>query len=98
MAPPVLGRCRGNYIIRGTPYNDGHVLARLYDADAATAGQERGFHAIALDARAPKFDGGSPPAWTPSPSASSSTSSASVLRRGRGHLAEALRDLGAAHR
>jgi tricarballylate dehydrogenase len=47
-----------NYIIRGTPYNDGHVLARLYDADAATAGQERGFHAIALDARAPKFDGG----------------------------------------
>jgi tricarballylate dehydrogenase len=47
-----------NYIIRGTPYNDGHVLAQLYDADAARAGQERGFHAIALDARAPKFDGG----------------------------------------
>lgn len=47
-----------NYIIRGTPYNDGHVLARLYEAGAARAGQERGFHAIALDARAPKFDGG----------------------------------------
>jgi tricarballylate dehydrogenase len=47
-----------NYIIRGTPYNDGHVLARLYDAHAAAAGQEKGFHAIALDARAPKFDGG----------------------------------------
>lgn len=47
-----------NYIIRGTPYNDGHLLARLYDAGAASAGQERGFHAIALDARAPKFDGG----------------------------------------
>lgn len=47
-----------NYIIRGTPYNDGHVLARLYAAGAARAGQERGFHAIALDARAPKFDGG----------------------------------------
>lgn len=47
-----------NYIIRGTPYNDGHVLARLYDVHAATAGQEKGFHAIALDARAPKFDGG----------------------------------------
>lgn len=47
-----------NYIIRGTPYNDGHLLARLYDAGAARAGQERGFHAIALDARAPKFDGG----------------------------------------
>jgi tricarballylate dehydrogenase len=47
-----------NYIIRGTPYNDGHVLARLYEAGAASAGQERGFHAIALDARAPRFDGG----------------------------------------
>jgi tricarballylate dehydrogenase len=47
-----------NYIIRGTPYNDGHVLARLYDAGAASVGQERGFHAIALDARAPRFDGG----------------------------------------
>lgn len=47
-----------NYVIRGTPYNDGHVLAQLYAADAASAGEEKGFHAIALDARAPKFDGG----------------------------------------
>ncbi len=47
-----------NYIIRGTPYNDGHILARLFEAGAARAGQERGFHAICLDARAPKFDGG----------------------------------------
>lgn len=47
-----------NYLIRGTPYNDGHVLAQLYKAGAARAGEERGFHAIALDARAPKFDGG----------------------------------------
>jgi tricarballylate dehydrogenase len=47
-----------NYIIRGTPYNDGHVLAWLYEAGAAQAGQERGFHAIALDARSPRFDGG----------------------------------------
>jgi tricarballylate dehydrogenase len=47
-----------NYIIRGTPYNDGHILARLYEAGAASAGEERGFHAIALDARAPRFDGG----------------------------------------
>lgn len=46
------------YVIRGTPYNDGHVLAQLYEAGAARAGQERGFHAIAVDARAPKFDGG----------------------------------------
>lgn len=47
-----------NYVIRGTPYNDGLVLARLYDAGAATAGQEKGFHAVALDARSPRFDGG----------------------------------------
>ncbi|MFI6348612.1 FAD-dependent tricarballylate dehydrogenase TcuA [Streptomyces sp. NPDC050560] len=47
-----------NYVIRGTPHNDGNVLALLYAAGAASAGQERGFHAIALDARAPRFDGG----------------------------------------
>ncbi|WP_396449581.1 FAD-dependent tricarballylate dehydrogenase TcuA [Actinomadura sp.] len=47
-----------NYIIRGTPHNDGNILALLYEAHAASAGQEKGFHAIALDARAPKFDGG----------------------------------------
>lgn len=47
-----------NYIIRGTPYNDGHILSRLYEAGAGKAGSEKGFHAIALDARSPKFDGG----------------------------------------
>lgn len=47
-----------NYIIRGTPYNDGHILSQLFAAHAARAGQEKGFHAIALDARAPRFDGG----------------------------------------
>jgi tricarballylate dehydrogenase len=47
-----------NYIIRGTPYNDGHVLMKLYDANARQVGDEKGFHAIALDARSPKFDGG----------------------------------------
>ena len=52
------GDAADRYIIRGTPYNDGHVLSRLYEAGAARAGQERGFHAIAVDARAPRFDGG----------------------------------------
>jgi tricarballylate dehydrogenase len=47
-----------NYIIRGTPYNDGRVLASLYGLGAAPAGQEKGFHAVAVDARAPRFDGG----------------------------------------
>jgi tricarballylate dehydrogenase len=52
------GDAADNYIIRGTPYNDGHVLARLYDLGARSAGQAKGFHAIALDARSPRFDGG----------------------------------------
>lgn len=47
-----------NYAIRGTPYNDGLVLAALYELGAAPAGQEKGFHAVAVDARAPRFDGG----------------------------------------
>ena len=47
-----------NYVIRGTPYNDGRVLADLLDKGAATAGDPKGFHAVAVDARAPKFDGG----------------------------------------
>jgi hypothetical protein len=47
-----------NYIIRGTPYNDGHVLDRLCGVKAASAGQTTGFHAIAVDARALRFDGG----------------------------------------
>lgn len=52
------GDAADNYIIRGTPYNDGHALAQLYAAQAASVGHQRGFHAIAVDARAPRFDGG----------------------------------------
>lgn len=47
-----------NYHIRGPRYNDGTVLAQLFEAGAESAGEERGFHAIAVDARSPKFDGG----------------------------------------
>jgi tricarballylate dehydrogenase len=47
-----------NYVIRGTPYNDGTVLAAMLRRGAATAGDPKGFHAVALDARSPKFDGG----------------------------------------
>jgi tricarballylate dehydrogenase len=47
-----------NYVIRGTPYNDGRVLASLLEKGAASAGDPKGFHAVALDARAPRFDGG----------------------------------------
>jgi tricarballylate dehydrogenase len=47
-----------NYHVRGPRYNDGTVLAQLFDAGADRAGEERGFHAIAVDARSPRFDGG----------------------------------------
>jgi tricarballylate dehydrogenase len=47
-----------NYHIRGPRYNEGTVLAQLFAAGAQRAGEERGFHAIAVDARSPRFDGG----------------------------------------
>ena len=46
------------FIIRGTRDNDGQVLAALLEHGARKAGEERGFHAVAVDARAPRFDGG----------------------------------------
>ncbi len=52
------GDAAENFIIRGTPYNDGRVLAALLKHGAAPIGDPKGFHAIAVDARAPKFDGG----------------------------------------
>ncbi len=52
------GDAADNFIIRGTPYNKGRVLRELFDAGAKPAGRAKGFHAIALDGRAPKFDGG----------------------------------------
>ena len=47
-----------NYIVRGTPHNDGTVLAHLLSLGAASVGDPRAFHAVAVDARAPKYDGG----------------------------------------
>lgn len=52
------GAAAYNYCIRGPIYNDGTILAQLYQHGAAKAGEERGFHAVAIDARSPKFDGG----------------------------------------
>ncbi len=52
------GAAAENYIVRGARYNDGLVLSALYRHGAAKAGQERGFHAIAVDARSPRYDGG----------------------------------------
>ncbi len=52
------GDAADNYLIRGSADNDGRVLAALYAHGAGRAGEERGFHAVAIDARAPRFDGG----------------------------------------
>jgi tricarballylate dehydrogenase len=52
------GDAADNFIIRGTPYNDGMLLAALLKHGAKPIGDPKGFHAIAVDARAPKFDGG----------------------------------------
>ena len=52
------GDATDGFVIRGTPYNRGLMLRQLLDAGARSVGSPREFHAIAVDARAPKFDGG----------------------------------------
>ena len=52
------GEAVDSYVVRGTPHNDGIVLARLIGLGAATCGDPQGFHAVAVDARSPKSDGG----------------------------------------
>jgi tricarballylate dehydrogenase len=47
-----------NFLIRGTPYNRGDVLKMLMGAGVETIGDSTQCHAVAIDARAPKFDGG----------------------------------------
>jgi tricarballylate dehydrogenase len=52
------GAAADNFIIRGTPHNRGLMLKQLLEHGAQPVGDPRGCHAVALDARAPKFDGG----------------------------------------
>jgi tricarballylate dehydrogenase len=47
-----------NFLIRGTPYNKGRVLKVLLDKGVQPVGDPTQCHAVAIDARAPKFDGG----------------------------------------
>ena len=47
-----------NFLIRGTPYNRGEVLRMLLDAGIMPVGDPTQCHAVAIDARAPRFDGG----------------------------------------
>ena len=52
------GEAADNFVIRGTPHNQGRLLKELLNHGAKPVGDPRGCHAVALDARAPKFDGG----------------------------------------
>jgi tricarballylate dehydrogenase len=47
-----------NFLIRGTPYNRGVVLRDMLDQGAESVGDPTQCHAVAIDGRAPKFDGG----------------------------------------
>jgi tricarballylate dehydrogenase len=47
-----------NFLIRGTPYNRGTLLKLLLDSGVHPVGDPKQCHAVAIDARAPKFDGG----------------------------------------
>ncbi len=52
------GEAADNFIIRGTRHNQGRMLKELLENGGKPVGNPRGCHAVALDARAPKFDGG----------------------------------------
>ena len=52
------GPAAQNFLIRGTPYNRGVVLADLLDQKIEQVGDPTQCHAVAIDGRAPKYDGG----------------------------------------
>ena len=52
------GEAAENFLIRGTRYNRGGLLKALLDNGVGAVGDPRQCHAVAIDARAPRFDGG----------------------------------------
>jgi tricarballylate dehydrogenase len=52
------GPAARNFIVRGTPYNKGRVLKMLLNAGVESIGDPTQGHCVAIDGRAPKFDGG----------------------------------------
>ena len=52
------GEAAKNFLVRGTPYNKGTMLRQLLDKGAKPVGALDQCHAVAIDARAPKYDGG----------------------------------------
>jgi tricarballylate dehydrogenase len=52
------GEAADHFLIRGTPYAKGTVLRNLLGQGVQPVGDPTQCHAVAIDARAPKFDGG----------------------------------------
>src|SRR3954453_12838777 len=52
------GNAADNFLIRGTPFNRGSILKMLLSRGVQEVGDPTQCHAVAIDARAPKFDGG----------------------------------------
>ena len=52
------GEAAKNFLVRGTPWNTGTVLKSLLDQGVKPVGALDQCHAVASDARAPKYDGG----------------------------------------
>jgi len=52
------GEAASNFLIRGTPNNQGTILKMLLDSDVQQIGDPNQCHAVAIDARAPQYDGG----------------------------------------
>ena len=52
------GEAADNFLIRGTPYAQGAVLRSLLGQNVQPTGDPTQFHCVAIDARAPQFDGG----------------------------------------
>lgn len=52
------GEAAKNFLIRGTPYNRGEVLKQVLAEGADSIGDPTQCHAVAIDGRAPEYDGG----------------------------------------
>ena len=52
------GPTADNFLVRGTPYNKGRVLKLMLEQGVQQIGDPTQCHAVAIDGRAPKFDGG----------------------------------------
>ncbi|MEK9824632.1 MAG: FAD-dependent tricarballylate dehydrogenase TcuA, partial [Gammaproteobacteria bacterium] len=52
------GEAAENFLVRGTPDNQGEILAQMLAAGCESVGDVSQCHAVAIDGRAPRFDGG----------------------------------------